>query len=58
MPFGVHFDIVGKSLNSGFGMTLFISMSAIAFFAGQFSLRNHIAILKQDLGGSSFLQIV
>lgn len=52
--FGTFLDVLGKPLNSSFGVILFITMSITVFFAGLYALRDFIAVLRKDLQAPSF----
>jgi hypothetical protein len=52
--FGTFLDALGKSLNSSFGVILFITMSITVFFAGLYALRNYMVALRKDLEAPSF----
>ncbi|HEY5631326.1 MAG TPA: hypothetical protein VIR31_04300 [Nitrososphaeraceae archaeon] len=52
--FGTFLDVVGKPLNSSFGVVLFIAMTITVFFAGLYILRDYMAVLHKDLEAPSF----
>src|ERR1043166_6655187 len=52
--FGTFLDVLGKPLNSSFGVILFITMSITVFFAGLYALRDFMAVLRKDLQAPSF----
>jgi hypothetical protein len=52
--FGTFLDVLGKPLNSSFGVILFITMSITVFFAGLYALRDFMVALRKDLEASSF----
>jgi hypothetical protein len=52
--FGTFLDVLGKPLNSSFGVMLFIAMSITVFFAGLYALRDYMAALRKELEASSF----
>jgi len=52
---GTFLDVLGKPLNSSFGVILFITMSITVFFAGLYALRNYMAALRTDLEAPSFI---
>ncbi|HZE78756.1 MAG TPA: hypothetical protein VE089_09425 [Nitrososphaeraceae archaeon] len=52
--FGTFLDALGKSLNSSFGVILFITMSITVFFAGLYALRDYMVALRKDLEAPSF----
>ena len=52
--FGTFLDVLGKPLNSSFGVILFITMSITVFFAGLYALRDYMVALRKDLEHPSF----
>jgi hypothetical protein len=52
--FGTFLDVLGKPLNSSFGVILFITMSITVFFAGLYALRYYMVALRKDLEDPSF----
>jgi hypothetical protein len=52
--FGTFLDVLGKPLNSSFGVILFITMSITVFFVGLYALRDYMAALRKELEASSF----
>jgi hypothetical protein len=52
--FGTFLDVLGKPLNSSFGVILFIAMSITVFFAGLYALRDYMAALRKELEAPSF----
>jgi hypothetical protein len=52
--FGTFLDVLGKPLNSSFGVILFITMSITVFFAGLYALRDYMVALRKDLEDPSF----
>src|ERR671916_135376 len=52
--FGTFLDVLGKPLNSSFGVILFIAMSITVFFAGLYALRDYMAALRKELETPSF----
>jgi hypothetical protein len=52
--FGTFLDVLGKPLNSSFGVMLFITMSITVFFAGLYALRDYMVALRKDLQAPSF----
>ena len=52
--FGTFLDVLGKPLNSSFGVILFITMSITVFFAGLYALRHYMVALRKDLEAPSF----
>ena len=52
--FGTFLDVLGKPLNSSFGVILFIAMSITVFFAGLYALRDFMAALRKELEAPSF----
>ena len=52
--FGTFLDVLGKPLNSSFGVILFIAMSITVFFAGLYALRHYMVALHKDLEAPSF----
>lgn len=52
--FGTFLDALGKSLNSSFGIILFIAMSITVFFAALYALRDYMVALRKDLEPPSF----
>src|SRR5918998_4158430 len=52
--FGTFLDVLGKPLNSSFGVILFIAMSITVFFAGLYALRDYMVALRKDLEAPSF----
>ena len=52
--FGTFLDALGKSLNSSFGVILFITMSITVFFAGLYALRDYMVALRKVLWAPSF----
>src|SRR5918912_158233 len=52
--FGTFLDVLGKPLNSSFGVILFITMSVTVFFAGLYALRDYMVALRKDLEAPSF----
>jgi hypothetical protein len=52
--FGTFLDALGKSLNSSFGVILFITMSITVFFAALYALRDYMVALRKDLEAPSF----
>ena len=52
--FGTFLDVLGKPLNSSFGVILFIAMSITVFFAGLYALRDYMIALRKDLEAPSF----
>ena len=52
--FGTFLDVLGKPLNSSFGVILFIAMSITVFFAGLYALRHYMVALRKDLEAPSF----
>ncbi|HZA06859.1 MAG TPA: hypothetical protein VE619_04065 [Nitrososphaeraceae archaeon] len=52
--FGTFLDVLGKPLNSSFGVILFITMSITVFFAGLYSLRDYMVALRKELDAPSF----
>ena len=52
--FGTFLDALGKSLNSSFGVILFITMSITVFFAGLYALRDYMVALREVLWAPSF----
>ncbi|MFL6340012.1 MAG: hypothetical protein ACJ72U_00520, partial [Nitrososphaeraceae archaeon] len=52
--FGTFLDVLGKPLNSSFGVILFIAMSITVFFAGLYVLRDFMAALRKELEAPSF----
>jgi hypothetical protein len=51
---GTFLDVLGKPLNSSFGVILFITMSITVFFAGLYALRDYMVALRKDLQAPSF----
>ena len=51
---GTFLDVLGKPLNSSFGVILFITMSITVFFAGLYALRHYMVALRKDLEAPSF----
>src|SRR5918998_2687600 len=51
--FGTFLDVLGKPLNSSFGVILFITMSITVFFAGLYALRDYMAALRKELEAPS-----
>jgi hypothetical protein len=51
---GTFLDVLGKPLNSSFGVMLFITMSITVFFAGLYALRDYMVALRKDLQAPSF----
>src|ERR687891_995322 len=52
--FGTFLDVLGKPLNSSFGVILFIAMSITVFFASLYALRHYMVALRKDLETPSF----
>ena len=52
--FGTFLDVLGKPINSSFGVILFIAMSITVFFAGLYALRDYMVALRKDLEAPSF----
>ena len=52
--FGTFLDVLGKPLNSSFGVILFIAMSITVFFAGLYALRDYMTALRKELEAPSF----
>jgi hypothetical protein len=52
--FGTFLDVLGKPLNSSFGVILFITMSITVFFAGLYALRDYMVALRKDFEAPSF----
>jgi hypothetical protein len=52
--FGTFLDALGKSVNSSFGVILFIAMSITVFFAGLYALRDYMVALCEVLEAPSF----
>jgi hypothetical protein len=52
--FGTFLDVLGKPLNSSFGVILFITMSITVFFAGLYALRDYMVALRKDLEAPSY----
>ncbi len=52
--FGTFLDVLGKPLNSSFGVILFITMSITVFFAGLYALRDYMVALRKNLEAPSF----
>src|ERR671916_2261745 len=52
--FGTFLDVLGKPLNSSFGVILFIAMSVTVFFAGLYALRDYMTALRKELQAPSF----
>ncbi|MDQ3888118.1 MAG: hypothetical protein M3251_02470, partial [Thermoproteota archaeon] len=52
--FGTFLDVLGKPLNSSFGVILFIAMSITVFFAGLYALRDYMVALRKELEAPSF----
>jgi hypothetical protein len=52
--FGTFLDVLGKPLNSSFGVILFITMSITVFFAGLYAIRDYMVALRKDLEAPSF----
>src|ERR687897_1357602 len=52
--FGTFLDVLGKPLNSSFGVILFIAMSITVFFAGLYALRDYLTALRKELEAPSF----
>jgi hypothetical protein len=52
--FGTFLDVLGKPLNSSFGVILFITMSITVFFAGLYAIRDYMVALHKDLEAPSF----
>jgi len=52
--FGTFLDVLGKPLNSSFGVTLFITMSITVFFAALYALRDYMVALRKVLEAPSF----
>ena len=52
--FGTFLDVLGKPLNSSFGVILFITMSITVFFTGLYALRYYMVALRKDLEDPSF----
>ncbi len=52
--FGTFLDVLGKPLNSSFGVILFITMSITVFFAGLYALRDYMVVLRKDFEAPSF----
>jgi hypothetical protein len=52
--FGTFLDVLGKPLNSSFGVILFITMSITVFFAALYALRDYMVALRKDLEAPSF----
>ena len=51
---GTFLDVLGKPLNSSFGVILFITMSITVFFAGLYAIRDYMVALRKDLEAPSF----
>jgi hypothetical protein len=51
---GTFLDVLGKPLNSSFGVILFIAMSITVFFAGLYALRDYMVALRKVLEPPSF----
>ena len=51
---GTFLDVLGKPLNSTFGLILFITMSIGVFFAGLYALRDFMLALRKELEAPSF----
>jgi hypothetical protein len=51
---GTFLDVLGKPLNSTFGLILFITMSIAVFFAGLYALRDFMLALRKELEAPSF----
>ena len=51
---GTFLDVLGKPLNSSFGVILFITMSITVFSAALYALRDFMVALRKELGASSF----
>jgi hypothetical protein len=51
---GTFLDVLGKPLNSSFGVILFIAMSITVFFAALYALRDYMVALRKDLEAPSF----
>jgi hypothetical protein len=47
-------DVLGKPLNSSFGVILFITMSVTVFSAALYALRDFMVALRKELGAPSF----
>ena len=52
--FGTFLDVLGKPLNSSFGVILFITMSITVFFAGLYAVRDYMTALRKELESPSF----
>jgi len=52
--FGTFLDALGKSLNSSFGVILFITMSITVFFTALYALRDYMVALRKNLEAPSF----
>ena len=52
--FGTFLDVLGKPLNSSFGVILFITMSITVFFAALYTLRDYMVALRKVLEAPSF----
>jgi hypothetical protein len=52
--FGTFLDVLGKPLNSSFGVILFIAMSITVFFAGLYAVRDYMTALRKELEAPSF----
>src|ERR671916_2098816 len=52
--FGTFLDVLGKPLNSSFGVILFIAMSVTVCFAGLYALRDYMTALRKELQAPSF----
>src|SRR4051794_858763 len=52
--FGTFLDVLGKPLNSTFGVILFITMSITVFFAGLYAVRDFMVALRKNLEAPSF----
>jgi len=51
---GTFLDVLGKPLNSSFGVILFITMSITVFSAALYALRDFMVALRKELGAPSF----
>lgn len=51
---GTFLDVLGKPLNSSFGVILFITMSITVFSAALYALRDFMVALRKELGAPLF----
>ena len=52
---GTFLDVLGRPLNSSFGVVLFITMTITVFFAGLYALRDYMVAFRKDLEATSFI---